>query len=138
MQEKTNTLLTNQPLGTIATVTQDGKPEAATVAFWHSPDLKKFVIGTTDTSRKAQNIANNGRVSFVVTDSETRCTVQLDGTARLVADDETNLVDEYYKKLPFLSSLRNSEGRCHFVIEPRWMRFTDITTTPWTMTEVDL
>ena len=133
-----NEFLSKLPMGVIASVTTDGKPQAATVAFWSSDDLTKIVIGTSESSRKVKNFAKHPSVAFVATDEAKRCTVQLEGTARRATDEDAALIDAYYQKLPFLNGARQAPRRCHFVIEVKWARFTDITTTPWTVTETTL
>lgn len=131
--------LSGQMMGEVASVNEEGRPQAATVAFYHTDDLGRFIIGTSDTSRKAKNLTRDGRVAFVVTDLATRCTVQFDGTARQLTPEESEeLVDKYYQKLPFLAATRTTKGRCHFVLEPHWLRFTDIAATPWSVTEITL
>lgn len=57
------------------------------MAFSETTD-GRFIIGTSVVSRKAGNIHGDPRVAMVVTDTEQRYTVQIEGQARLLEPDE--------------------------------------------------
>ena len=66
--------LRSQPLGRLATAQPDGTLQVSPVGFRYNPDL-----GTIDicwyrmtSSRKYRNVAENGRVAFVVDDLRSR------------------------------------------------------------------
>lgn len=73
----------NQILGTVSTISPEGKPQAATVYFTYDEDLNIYFI-TKDTSRKYKNILNNPNVAFVITSEHPALTVQLEGVAKVV------------------------------------------------------
>jgi pyridoxamine 5'-phosphate oxidase family protein len=62
--------LSDQPLGRIATSQADGTLQVSPVGFRHNPELDTIDISGHGmaTSRKFRNIADNGRVAFVVDD----------------------------------------------------------------------
>ena len=93
----------------IATVSADGKPEAATVGFSCDENIR-IVICTNINTRKAVNMRDNHSVALVV-GFEGSCTVQYEGIARRFGEDE----DQGY-----------------YIITPTWLRFTDYTKAPST------
>jgi pyridoxamine 5'-phosphate oxidase family protein len=81
--------LASQPLGRIATVRSSGTLQVSPVGFRFNADLDTIdVTGYgMSTSRKYRNVADNGRVAFVVDDlgPSPRC-VEIRGRAETVAD----------------------------------------------------
>lgn len=128
--------LSKQVLCTIATNGKDGYPNAATVAFSQTKDLQVVVITDKD-SRKAVNVANDSKVAVVVTNSDDKYTMQLEGNARRLSWDEFIAFSEYhYEKLPFSLPFKDIPGQTPFVIVPSHIRFTDASVRPWELTEV--
>lgn len=127
-----------QRLCVIATVGEDGYPNAATVGFSQSTDLE-FVIITDKDSRKAANIARSSKAALTITNEEQRYTVQLEGNARQLSWDEfEQYADYHYKKLPFSMPFRDIPGQTPFVIVPTKIRFSDISVRPWALTYIEL
>lgn len=123
------------PLGTIATLDETGHPQVATVAFSQTENLD-FIIGTSENSRKAQNIEHDGRVAFVATDPSKRYTVQMEGTAQKLTDEDFDQYAEaHFAKLPASAPFRNIQGQCYILIKPHWLRFSDCNPYPWVLTE---
>jgi pyridoxamine 5'-phosphate oxidase family protein len=62
--------LSDQPLGRVATSQPDGTLQVSPVGFHHNPELDTIDISGHGmaTSRKFRNVADNGRVAFVVDD----------------------------------------------------------------------
>jgi len=85
--------LSTQPLGRIATAQPDGTLQVSPVGFRYNAQLDTIDIGgyRMAQSRKFRNIADNGRVAFVVDDLASvrpwrpRC-VEIRGRAEAVAD----------------------------------------------------
>ncbi|MEX0748513.1 MAG: pyridoxamine 5'-phosphate oxidase family protein [Candidatus Saccharimonadales bacterium] len=127
--------LHTQTLGVIATLDETGQPQGATVAFSETEDCE-LIIGTSETSRKAANIARDGRLSFTVTSPEQRYTVQLEGIARKLSDAEFEpYAERHYAKLPASAPFRNVKEQCHILITPTWIRFSDCNPYQWVLTE---
>lgn len=130
--------LDKQVLCTLASIGKNGYPNAATVAFSQTADMG-FVIITDKDSRKAANISGNSKVAMVVTNSDDRYTLQLEGDARRLRWEEFEEYSEYhYKKLPFSLPFKDIPGQTPYVIVPVHMRFTDASVRPWELTEISI
>ncbi len=128
--------LDQQMLCVIASQGDDGYPNAATVAFSQSGDLR-FVIITDKDSRKAANIARNSKVAVTITNEDQRYTLQFEGNAQQLTWDEfAQYSEHHYKKLPFSLPFKDIPGQTPFVIVPTHMRFSDISVRPWELTEI--
>jgi pyridoxamine 5'-phosphate oxidase family protein len=85
------TYLASQRLGRLATVQPNGTLQASPVGFSYNPDTKTIDITGfgMSASRKFRNVADNGRVAFVVDDIASvqpwrvRC-VEIRGTAEAI------------------------------------------------------
>lgn len=128
--------LDKQILCTIASLGENGYPNAASVAFSQSNDLH-FVIITDENSRKASNIARDSKVALTITNQDDRYTLQLEGNARQLTWDEFEpFAEHHYAKLPFSLPFKDIPTQVPFVIEPTHMRFSDISVRPWELTEI--
>src|SRR5882757_11146095 len=128
--------LDSQIVCTISTNGEDGYPNSATVAFSNNEDLE-FVIGTSVRSRKANNIARDGKVAMTITDEKKRWTVQLEGDARRLFKDEfeEKYSEKHYRKLPFSLPFKDIPDQINFLIVPVHLKLTDASKKPWQVTE---
>lgn len=127
--------LNTQQLGRIATLGPDGRPQVANVAFSQN-DVLELIVGTSDVSRKAQNIGRDNRVAFEATDPDKRYTVQFEGVARKLSNEEfEERADAHFQKLPGSLPFKDIVGQVHFLLEPSWVRFSDVSVYPWATTE---
>lgn len=134
-REEVSEFLRGQPLCVIATLDAEGQPQAATVAFSVTAD-GNLIIGTSELSRKARNIRHDPRVAMVVTDSDQRYTVQLEGTARALSHEEFDAyAEEHYSQLPASRPFRDKPGEVDILITPHHLRFSDCSVYPWILTE---
>lgn len=128
--------LSRQFLCSIASHGKDGYPNVATVAFSQTKDLQ-FVIITSDSSRKASNIARDEKVALAIANENDRYTVQLEGKAKRLDWDEFEQYSAYhYEKLPFSLPFKDIPGQTPYLISPVHIRFTDASVRPWELTEV--
>jgi len=135
-QAEVAAFLNTQPLGVLSTLNEAGAPSAALVGFSQNDSLE-LIIGTTDTSRKAKNMAHDGRVAFTASDADKKYTVQFEGIATMLAMDEFDKrAEAHFAKLPYSASLRHNPGQCYFLLTPKWVRFTDCSSYPWAVTEL--
>lgn len=67
----------------IATVTPDGKPEAATIYYGIDKHFN-FYFPTGTLSRKFKNLRKNPHVALVVSDTDKLITVQMEGVAQVI------------------------------------------------------
>lgn len=133
-----NDWLREQVLCTLATLDETGAPTVATVAF-SVTELGELLIGTREASRKSQNVDGDERVAVVVTDSEERFTVQIEGTARKLARKVFDLsyAEEHYRQRPESLPFRDEPGQTHILVTPQHIRFSDCRPHPWVITEFD-
>ena len=137
-REQVNEWLQGQVLCTLATLDETGTPSVATVAFSVSK-LGELLIGTSEASRKSRNVNGDERVAAVVTDSEERITVQIEGTARKLAQKVFDLsyAEEHYRQRPESLPFRDEPGQTHILVTPFHLRFSDCRPHPWVITEFD-
>lgn len=110
----------------IATVGSSQRPEAATVGFSVDDDFK-FVIASNQSTRKAQNIAENDQVALVVGFDGSQ-TLQLEGNAiPLDEKDDADRIQLHFNKVPGARKYADESGQKYYLITPTWLRFTDYT-----------
>lgn len=114
-------------LTVIATIDISGdKPESAVIAFAELPNLN-LIFGTSNQTRKYQNLQKNNRVSFVIGWDSKIGTVQYEGVARELSEQETG---DYAKilatKNPASEKFVNREHQRYFIVTPTWIRLLDI------------
>jgi pyridoxine/pyridoxamine 5'-phosphate oxidase len=128
--------MNSQPLMVVSTLSKDGKPQGAVVGFGQTRDLE-LVFGTSELSRKAQNIKANSAVAVVIGWSNK--TIQLEGTARLLSEgDDSSYSEQYFLKNKWALKYKDEPHERHFVITPTWLKVTDTTTSPWDVAELEL
>lgn len=137
ISDELSALLSNQLLCSIATIGADGYPNSASVAFSHTPELS-FVFSTDDSTRKAANIARNGKVAITVTDAEKRVTMQAEGVAvKLSREEFTEKYETYhFEKLPFTRFFKDIPTMSFYIVTPVHMKLTDINEKPWKVQEI--
>lgn len=119
----------------LATVDEDGMPEAALVAYGDTPD-GELVIGTNSNSRKYANILKHGYAAAVV-GWEAGQSVQLEGEVRVLPPEEyEDYIDYHFTKNPDAERYRNMDGQVYLLFTPVWARYVDISTQPETRHEV--
>lgn len=96
--------LLGKKLGVVSTVTSDGKPESAFVYFNMDHEMNVYFATRAD-SRKYKNLMQNPHASFVIASEEPPQTIQLEGTAAVVADP-----DEQRTLFPVLISIMREGG----------------------------
>ena len=119
----------------LSSVSQEGVSQSAVVGCGHT-DRFELIFGTSIESRKAQNILNNARVSAVI-GLDINGTIQYEGEARKLEGDERETYTElYFAKIPPARKNKDKPGQTYFLVTPKWIRHTDIRTSPWTVTEL--
>jgi general stress protein 26 len=116
------TFLQAHPMGVVATVDADNKPEAAYVAYVTTENCE-MVIGTSGNSRKAQNLRQNSGLAFVVADFTGE--VQYEGEATVITADEYErlFTDGQLPKLSGFDKYRDDPTQIYIRIKPTWARF---------------
>lgn len=127
--------LNSQSFGRIATIDASGQVQIANVGFSQNEKLE-LLIGTSEVSRKSNNIEHNSVVAFEATDTEKRITVQYHGRARKLTRDEFELRSAaHFKKLPGSLPFKDIQGQVYILIAPTWVRYSDCNGYPWKIFE---
>ncbi len=101
----------------ISTVGVDSKPESAMVAYIH--DGLELYIGTSNKSRKFQNLLTNPAVAVVIADESGE--VQYEAQAQTV--DKETISNVPVEKLPGFEKYRNDPSQVYLHLKPTWVRF---------------
>lgn len=113
----------------IATVSTDGKPEAATVGFSHDESFK-ILIATNQSTRKAKNLLSNPKIALV-TGFEGAETVQIEGVAEMKTIEELgDRLEKHFTKVPGARKHVSEAGQAYFLITPSWLRHTNFMADP--------
>jgi hypothetical protein len=130
-REEVSEFLRSLPLCSFATLGPDGGPQIARVAFSETVE-HDFIVGTSETSRKALNVQRNPRVSIETTDENRRFTVQIEGLAHILTATEFEpYAEEHYNQLPASRPFRDEPGQVNILVTPYFVRFSDCSVHPW-------
>lgn len=123
------------PLCSLATLSPEGSPQVARVAFSVHEGLR-LIVGTSLSSRKAWNVCHDERVALEATDAEKRYTVQYEGRARILGKEEfRQYANSHYEQLPASRPFRGKPDQCEILVTPTWIRFSDCSPNPWVLSE---
>jgi hypothetical protein len=119
-----------------ASVTAAGAPQAAVIGVAES-DALELVFDTLGTTRKAVNLRANPKVAFVIGWDDGK-TVQYEGIADEPSGEELARLKKVYFACFTDGPTRESwEHITYFRVRPTWIRFSDFTTDPPTVVEID-
>ena len=124
-----------QKLGVLSYLGPRGTPQSALVGVAATPDLE-IVFDTVKSSRKYACLAANPAAAFVIGCGPEEKTLQFEGIAR---EPSPNQID-HYKTIYFATwadgpARQTWPGICYFVVEPKWIRFTNYDKTPTLLQE---
>jgi pyridoxine/pyridoxamine 5'-phosphate oxidase len=114
-------------MGVVATASPSGKPEAALVEIAVS-DCGELIFDTPAGARKLANIERNDQVAVVIGWND-GVSVQVEGTARIVTDDERQRYERLYAS-QFPGSRVTHPSFEVAVVTPAWVRRYDATSDP--------
>jgi pyridoxine/pyridoxamine 5'-phosphate oxidase len=127
--------IASKSLMTISSLNRDGEPQAAVVGFGQTDEFQ-LVFGTSNLSRKYANIKNNPNVAVVIGWDGPK-TVQYEGVAHEITGAEAEKYSElYYAKNPHARKNKELPGERYIRVNPRWLKLTDLSTTPWDVVEL--
>lgn len=127
-----------QKYAVVSTLSGSGSPQAALVGISRYPDFK-MVLGTQAKTRKFQNIQQHDRVAVVVGLGQSHQTIQLEGQARILEGEERqHYMEEHFLQQPWSRSYADDPGQNYILIEPTWLRYTDIDQKPELIVEHQL
>lgn len=115
----------------LAVEMMDGSPHGATVHFAHNDNPVVLYFETNKHYRKAEALLGKPQTRATVvigSDEKNMKTLQLDGIARLVKEEEkTSYQEIYLGKFPEKKEKSQSPDFVRFLFTPTWWRFTDWT-----------
>ena len=113
-----------EKLAVLATVGENGAPEAALMGVAATPVLE-LIFDTVKSSRKYPNLKKNPRVAWVI-GCTTEVTVQYEGVAEELAGEElTKYKKTYFAKFTDGPERESWPGITYFVVRPKWVRYCD-------------
>ena len=116
--------MNGERLGVLATVGEDGRPEAAVMGIAVTPALE-IIFDTVKSSRKYPNLKQNPRVAWVV-GCTTEVTVQYEGEAKELEGEElAKYKKTYFATYPDGPVREKWPGITYFVVRPKWVRYCD-------------
>lgn len=126
-------LLRRHELAVIASIADDGAPQAALVAVAVSEHLE-IVFDTLTVSRKFHNIVRDRRVALVIGQAE--LTIQIEGHADVPGGDDLERLQQLY-----FATFPNGRERVAWPditwlrVRPTWIRVADYAASPPVITE---
>lgn len=135
-QEKQEAIkfLMSQKVGVFSTIA-DGQPQSSYVYYIADEDLSIY-FATVVNSRKHDNLQANSKVAFTVGTIKPPITVQVEGVAEIVVDENTikAVTANYYDvatenshyPVP-ITKLDVRNGLVVYRIKPTWVRYSDFT-----------
>lgn len=130
IKTKAREFLTNNTLGTLATVASDGSPRARSLYYATDDTFAVYFVTLTGT-RKVDDLAHNSAAAFVVSDENIPATLQIEGTVENITDtavlNETvhNILATLMKRGEYFAPVTHMDaGQVLFYkLTPTWVRF---------------
>ena len=134
--EKIYNFIKGYDLAVLATVTSHVLPQAAVVGFSERENLE-LIFGTSNQSRKYQNLLKNPRVAVVIGWDQGK-TVQYEGEAVELTDstERQEAMNIHLSKIPSVAKYLSDPNEAIFKIIPKWVRYTDLSVDPWDIIEL--
>jgi pyridoxine/pyridoxamine 5'-phosphate oxidase len=121
--------------GVVSSISRNGTPQSALVGIAMTPELE-IIFDTVKSSRKYPNLLQNPSCSFVV-GWEGEQTVQFEGVAIEPSGAELRRYQEaYFAVWPDGPARMNWPGMTYFVVQPRWIRYSDFDQSPRLIEEI--
>jgi len=128
--------IARRKLGVLGTISPDGAPQSALVGIAVTPDLE-IVFDTLMSSRKYRNLTTNSVCSFTI-GWEGEVTIQYEGDAREPKGEELARYQAvYFATWTDGPAHLSWPGITHFVVRPRWIRYSDYDQNPPRIEELE-
>ena len=123
----------------LATASKNGKTESAVLAYAIKDDFA-ILLSTHKESRKTQNILENNQVSLVIGWSFTDPYVQCDGIATIVENNDESYQsdDQFFFSINPHAAQFKTPDTIFIAVKPTWIRFTDFSSSPPKVEEINL
>jgi pyridoxine/pyridoxamine 5'-phosphate oxidase len=129
--------VTRRGLAVVATIGQEGEPQAALVGVAVTT-VGEIVFDTLTSSRKYRNISSNPRVALVV-GWDDEVTPQCQGLADLpLGEDLVRCQTAYFQQYPDGRQRSASPDIRHVRVRPGWLRYSDYRPGSFTIEEFGL
>ena len=116
--------------GVVSSIARDGTPQSALVGIAVTPELE-IVFDTVKSSRKYPNLIVRPSCAVVIGGWDSEQTVQFEGIAiEPEGADLKRCQDAYFAVWPDGPSRLSWPGLMHFVVKPRWIRYSDFDQRP--------
>lgn len=126
-----------QNLAVLTTINHNGLPESSVTGFGQT-NLLELIFGADVRSRKYQNLRTNPAVAVVIGWGPDNVTVQIEGEALELADNNSKFIAEnYWTKHPEAEKYYINPGQRYFLVKPKWIRYTDLSKEPWKVIVLD-
>jgi len=127
---KFHAFLTRFRYGVLSSIGPEGSPQSALVGIAVTHELE-IVFDTVRSSRKYPNLIARPACSFVIGGWDSEKTAQFEGIAiEPTGADRDRYREEYFAVWPDGRSRLSWAGLTHFVVKPRWIRFSDFDQSP--------
>jgi len=121
--------ISQRNLGVLGYVSSQRAPRSALVGIAVTPELE-IVFDTVTSSRKYGDLVANPAASFII-GWEGEVTVQYEGHAFLPTRADLALYQQiYFAAWPDGQERLSWPGLVHFVVSPRWIRYSDFDRRP--------
>jgi hypothetical protein len=116
-------------LGVLGSISQDGSPQSALVGIAVTSELE-IIFDTVASSRKYANLLANPAASFVIGWAG-EVTVQYEGNAFQPTGAELARYQQvYFATWPECRDHLSWPGIAYFVVQPKWIRYSDYDQRP--------
>jgi hypothetical protein len=128
-REAIHLFMTTHRYGVVSSVTKSGSPQSALVGIATTPELE-IIFDTLKSTRKYSNLIERPSCSFVVGWGGEQ-TVQFEGIAIEPKGAELErYLQAYFAVWPDGPARMSWPGITHFVVRPRWIRYSDFDQSP--------
>ena len=119
IQDQAFEFLQSNKLGVIATVNREHRPQAATMHYFveKKGDGWCLYFATRASTRKFTNLESNPNIAIVVGTVMDRATLQMEGIARMLSNEEVGQVFDDKEKRSFFEFMQADEKDPFFQIE---------------------
>lgn len=122
-------------LAVVSTVTSDYLPESAVVGIYVGSNFEIY-FGTFRGSRKYENLKKNPRVSLVVGWDKGK-TAQYEGEAKELSGAAMEEFEKaHLKEMPSVAKYVPKEEAVFYKLNPKWVKYTDVSKDPWNQIEI--
>ena len=122
----------NRGFAVIATISENGAPEAALVNIAASEELE-LIFHTIQTTRKCVNLRRDSRIAAVIGGWDGERRLQFEGIADEPKDRELERLQTIYRETSPNAAARDDwPGLTYFRVRPKWVRFSNYD-RPWSI-----